>query len=158
MSYTRVLGGLLSGAAAATILGLMVVSFGDVTARNLARPIAGAYEITEILVGAMVFATLPIVTWRGKHVAVGLLAGFIARSRIASLLATVLSRGVTAAVLLFLGYHLWRLGNQFHARHAGAIFAGIPHAPFAWFASVMCFTSALAAIIRPATEIAGEEI
>lgn len=158
MSYKRMLGGLLSGAAAATILGLMVVSFGDVTARNVARPIAGAYEITEILVGAMVFATLPIVTWRGKHVAVGLIAGPISRSRVASLLVTVLSRGVTAVVLVFLGYHLWKLGNQFHARHAKAIFAGIPYAPFAWFASVMCAASAVAAIVHPKTETAGEEL
>ncbi|AVW91987.1 hypothetical protein DA792_13625 [Celeribacter baekdonensis] len=63
----------------AFILLIMFVSFGDVTMRTFAKPIPGAYEVTEIAVGAMVFAALPIVTLKNEHVSVTLLSALTAR-------------------------------------------------------------------------------
>jgi len=148
----------LSVITAAAIFGIMTVSFGDVTARTFARPIGGAYEITVMLVGLMVFAALPIVTYNGKHVAVSLLHSVFKRSPLLNLAVDIFSRAVIMATCLFLGYHLWQLGSQFSARNARAVFAGLPMAPFAYFAAIMCILSALAAIIRPNTAPVGEEI
>ena len=148
----------LSLVAAVVVAGIMIVSFGDVTARTFARPLSGAYEITEVLVGLMVFAALPLVTYNGKHVTVGFLRTQFERNPALSLAVKIFSRCVVMAVCIFLGGHLWQLGNQFAARKASAIFAGLPLAPFAYFASAMCFLSALAAIIRPDNHPAGEEI
>jgi TRAP-type C4-dicarboxylate transport system permease small subunit len=60
-------------AAAALLFVLMALTCVDVFGRYfLARPVAGGLEITEILVAAIVFAALPLVTAREEHVMVDL--------------------------------------------------------------------------------------
>lgn len=125
------------------IVVLMAVSFSDVILRSLNHPIPGAYEITEIAVGAMVFAALPIVTLRQEHVRVTLFRTVADRYRWVDLLFMAVSRGVGVAVYLFFAWHLLRLGNQMSSAGARAIFAGFPLAPFAWFAAAMCMVSAI---------------
>lgn len=125
------------------IVVLMGVSFSDVILRSLNHPIPGAYEITEIAVGAMVFAALPIVTLRQEHVRVTLFRTVAARHRWVDLLFMAVSRSVGVAVYLFFAWHLLRLGNQMSSAGARAIFAGFPLAPFAWFAAAMCMVSAI---------------
>lgn len=131
----------------AFILLIMFVSFGDVTMRTFAKPIPGAYEVTEIAVGAMVFAALPIVTLKNEHVSVTLLSALTARIAWLRWCVLIVSRGITAIVFAYLGYRLWLLGNEFNATGAAAIFADFPLAPFAWFAGVMCWLSAVAGLI-----------
>lgn len=141
------------------IVVLMGVSFSDVILRSVNRPIPGAYEITEIAVGAMVFAALPIVTLRQEQVRVSLFRAVANRFRWVDLLFMVVSRGVAVAVYVFLSWHLLRLGNQMSSTGARAIFAGFPLAPFAWFAAAMCLTSALVTPLsrkEPETEGVGE--
>ena len=138
---------------------LMGVSFSDVILRSLNRPIPGAYEITEIVVGAMVFAALPVVTLRQENVRVTLFRTLAERYRWLDFLFLAASRGVAIAVYLFLAWHLLRLGNQMSTSGARAIFAGFPLAPFAWFAAGMCLLSAAATLFSrkaPETEGVGE--
>ena len=60
-------------AAAALLFVLMALTCVDVFGRYfLGRPVAGGLEITEILVAAIVFAALPLVTAREEHVMVDL--------------------------------------------------------------------------------------
>lgn len=135
---------------AIAVAAIMVVSFGDVVMRTFARPITGAYEVTEMLVGFMVFAALPLVTWRREHIRVTFLGGLaMRRPWLRRLLATCQRAGL-CLVFAYLAWHLWRLGAQFSAVNARAIFAGLSLAPFAFFASVMCGLSAIAAILAPA--------
>jgi len=131
----------------AFLLVIMVVSFSDVTMRTFATPIPGAYEVTEIAVGAMVFAALPVVTLRNEHVSVTLLSGLKRRHARFHWLILVVSRGLAAVVFVYLGYRLWGLGNEFDAMGAKAIFASFPLAPFAWFAAIMCWLSAAAGCV-----------
>ncbi|UWQ94257.1 TRAP transporter small permease [Rhodobacteraceae bacterium M385] len=130
----------------ACIIILMGVSFSDVILRSLNSPIPGAYEITEIAVGAMVFAALPLVTLRQEHVRVTLFGKLADQHRWLRLIFTIVSRGVGVLVFAFFAWHLFRLGNQMNANGARAIFAGFPLAPFAWFASAMCAVSAVATL------------
>lgn len=131
------------------ILVLMGVSFADVILRSMNRPIRGAYEITEIAVGAMVFAALPLVTLRREHVQVTLFSALADRHRWLRLLFTLVGKAIGLAVFGFIAWHLYRLGNQMNATGARAIFAGFPLAPFAWFAALMCVLSAVATLIAP---------
>ena len=142
----------------AFILLIMVVSFGDVVMRTFARPIPGAYEVTEIAVGAMVFAALPVVTLTKQHISVTLLTTLTSRVTWLRWFVLIFSRAVTMLVLGYLGYRLWLLGNQFDETGTAAIFAGFPLAPFAWFASVMCWLSAIASVIAPYGSEQTEEI
>jgi TRAP-type transport system small permease protein len=60
--------------AAVVLFGLMVLTCADVIGRYfLGQPIYGAFEITEMLLAALIFAGLPLVTLRNEHVTVDLL-------------------------------------------------------------------------------------
>ncbi len=131
------------------IVVLMGVSFADVILRSLNRPIRGAYEITEIAVGAMVFAALPLVTLKREHVQVTLFSVFADRHRWLRFLFTLVGKVIGLAVFGFFAWHLYRLGNQMSATGARAIFAGFPLAPFAWFAALMCLLSAVVTLLAP---------
>jgi TRAP-type C4-dicarboxylate transport system permease small subunit len=64
---------LLGYAAAMTLLVMMLVTCADVAGRYLFnRPIQGAFELTEMLLAAMIFTALPLVTVRDEHVTVDL--------------------------------------------------------------------------------------
>jgi TRAP-type C4-dicarboxylate transport system permease small subunit len=53
---------------------LMILTCADVIGRYfLNRPVAGGLELTEILLAGMIFTALPIVSYRGEHIAVGLI-------------------------------------------------------------------------------------
>jgi TRAP-type transport system small permease protein len=148
----------LSAITGGAIFGIMSVSFGDVVARMAYRPISGAYELTEMLVGLMVFSALPIVTYQGKHVTVTFLRGLMEKSVVLKVAVIVFSRAVTALVLAYLGLQLWALGIQFAQTKAIAAFAGVPMAPFAYFAAGMCFLAAVFSAIRPNVAPVGEEL
>jgi TRAP-type C4-dicarboxylate transport system permease small subunit len=60
-------------AAAAVLFMLMALTCIDVVGRYFfSRPIAGGLEVTEILVAAIVFVALPLITLRQEHVMVDL--------------------------------------------------------------------------------------
>ncbi len=52
---------------------MAVVAFCDVALRVAGRPITGAYELTALLMGLLVYATLPLVTAQDEHVRAGIL-------------------------------------------------------------------------------------
>ena len=94
--------------AALAIFVLALITFVDVIARYVFNaPIPGAYEISELVMGVMIFAALPVVTWRGSHITIDLLdhitpQGFIAWRD------TVLFI-VSSIVVAVLGWELWAL-------------------------------------------------
>lgn len=62
---------------ATALMVLMLLTCADVAGRYFfSNSIDGAVEITEVLLAIMVFAQLPMVTWRGGHVVVDLLDHF----------------------------------------------------------------------------------
>ena len=52
---------------------MAAVAFLDVVLRIAGRPITGAYELTALLMGLLVYATLPLVTAQDEHVRAGIL-------------------------------------------------------------------------------------
>ena len=69
-------GRLLGVVAAIDLFAMMMLTFIDVTGRKLtgtvafAKPVYGAYEITELLMGVLIFSALPLVTAREGHVTI----------------------------------------------------------------------------------------
>lgn len=58
--------GLLAGAA---LFGIMWLTLFDVSGRKfLNRSVPGGLELTEIMMVCVIFAALPLVSWRGEHV------------------------------------------------------------------------------------------
>jgi len=67
----RVVVPVLGFVAASVLFALMILTCADVIGRYfLSRPIFGAFEITETLLAALIFAGLPLVTLRNEHVTV----------------------------------------------------------------------------------------
>lgn len=68
----------LGSAAALLLVAMTLLTTVDVVGRYfLNRPLAGAFELTELAMGAMVFFSLPLVTLRREQVTVDLLAGAV---------------------------------------------------------------------------------
>lgn len=150
----RLLEGTLGLGAGLILMALVLITCVDVVGRYLlGSPLKGAFEMTEVLVAALVFAALPLTTERDEHVEVDLLAGFAQgiRGRAMAACASLFS----AALLLTFA---WRLAD--HAgqlRHDGAVTnaLAIPLAPLGYFASLSCLISAaliLYRLFRPAGE------
>lgn len=69
---------LWGGLAALLLFVMMIVTCADVTGRYfLNAPLPGAFEITEILLGLIIYAILPLVTISGDQIAVDMFDRFI---------------------------------------------------------------------------------
>jgi TRAP-type C4-dicarboxylate transport system permease small subunit len=98
------------GLAALAIFALAVITFVDVLARYVFNsPIPGAYEVSELVMGVMIFAALPVVTWRGAHITVDFLDMFTPR-RIAGWRDSLMFL-LSSVVVAVLGWELWGLAE-----------------------------------------------
>src|SRR5437762_2957277 len=71
--FDRALVPLLGYVAATLMFCLMLLTCVDVVGRYfLNKPITGGFELTEVLLAALIFAGLPLVTLRGDHITVDL--------------------------------------------------------------------------------------
>jgi len=136
------------GAGAALILfSLVLITCVDVVGRYfLDRPLTGAFELTEVLLAALVFAALPLTTERREHVEVDLLTTALG-PRARQLLSAF--AGLFSAALL--ATFAWRLAT--HAMRSAADGAvtnalEIPLAPFGFLAAFSCLVSAVIAVLR----------
>lgn len=128
----------------AVLAGLTVV---DVVGRYwFNAPISGAFEITQMVLGALIFAALPLTTIAGEHIEVDMIYGLSppwAKS------AMRIIGGTVAAIVLWviawrLGAHTIRLVADGSVTNA----LSIPLAPFGWFATASAALSGLLAALR----------
>ncbi|RVT81672.1 TRAP transporter small permease [Rhodobacteraceae bacterium CCMM004] len=143
----QVLQSTLGVGAALLLFSLILVTCVDVVGRYFfSAPLSGAFEITEILLAALVFAALPLTTERKEHIEVDLL-NVVLGDKVRQVLSAF--AGLFSAALL--ATLAWRLAS--HAVHAAADGAttnalGIPLAPFGYLAAFSCLVSAFIAFMR----------
>jgi TRAP-type C4-dicarboxylate transport system permease small subunit len=71
--FDRRVAPVLGWCAAAVLMGLMLLTCVDVGGRYLFNsPVWGAFELTEMMLAALIFAALPLVSLRNEHVTVDL--------------------------------------------------------------------------------------
>lgn len=131
----------------ALLVSLMMVTGVDVIGRYLLnKPLTGAFELTEMLLGALVFASLPLVSRAGGHVEVDMLMNFIPKSikHILNVMVGVLS----ASVLLFFAWRLWILGVKQFADGTHSESLGVPFGMFAMFGALTCVLAAVFGLMR----------
>lgn len=133
--------------ASVLLFAMMAVTFVDVVGRDLFdHALNGAYEVTEVLLGLIVFAGLPIVTWRREHVTVDLLT-----MRLRALPRAVLARLAAGVTALVLGVLAWRLGVTAHditGYGDATVFLGIPLGPVAGAMAALSAAATVAAVVR----------
>lgn len=126
--------------------GMAAVTFVDVVGRYLMnRPLAGAFELTEVLMAAVIFAALPSVTLRREHVAIDLLDRYYPAR-----LGRIRDRTVeiaSAAVVACLAYVFFQQARQMHADGLYTQALQAPLAPVVFFASAALAVAAAAHVL-----------
>ena len=93
------------------VAAMMFLTFFDVTGRKfLNSPIFGSFELTEVLMGLVIFAGLPLATLRKENIAVSLLTDALAppQRRIQGLFMHVLGAVVTGVM----AWRMWAFGER----------------------------------------------
>jgi len=131
---------LVLGVIASLILaGLALLTFADVLFRNAGSAIRGTVEVTELLMGALIFVSLPLVGLRDGHVAVELTQRFL-RGVVGRIVA-LFTRLLSAAVLLVIGWQLWVRADRLSTANDLTATLQIPKAPLAYFMATLCIVA-----------------
>ncbi len=153
--FTRLLHWAFGGLAALAIFALAAITFVDVWARYVFNaPIPGAYEVSELIMGVMIFSALPVVTWRGKHINIDLLdhvtPDWLARWRDSFV------HLLSALILAALGWQLWGLAATLAGFGDVTEYLRIPIHPtlqvmsaLAWLSSLLSLLAAFVSFRQP---------
>jgi TRAP-type transport system small permease protein len=142
-------GGLLC---AASLFGIMVLTFFDVVGRKLLdNSIPGSLELTELMMVGVIFGALPLVSLRGEHVTFDSLDAHL--PAVVRRLQSIVVNLLCAAALLGLAWLMWRMGTQFTETGETTAQLRILKAPFIYGMAVLCGLTGLvhlALLARPA--------
>lgn len=141
---------LLGAAASVLLLLLMTLTFVDVVARYVFnRPIAGAFEVTELLLLVLIFAGLPLVTYADEHAVMDFIDSALGPrgTRVLQRVVQVLC----AATMGVLAWLVWLKADRIWAYRDATDVLRIVYGPFVYF---MAVTIALTAIIHLAKAVA----
>lgn len=146
VSMWRLLSYILGGLCTAILTAMVVLTAADIAGRYwFNSPISGAYELTQLLLGSLIFAALPLTTYSQEHVEVDIFYHMAASfpKRIMRVLGAIVSS-------VALGVISWRLAIKALklARDGSVTDAlSLPLANIAWFGSIAFALSAILALI-----------
>lgn len=132
---------------AVTLFAMMALTFADVWGRYLLRqPVFGGYEVTEFLMGVLIFTALPLLCAREGHVTIDILdhvlpKGFARWQRLGVNL-------VSAAALGIVSWRLFLQHGTLAANNEVTMTLKIPHAPFALVFAVMAAIATVACLVN----------
>jgi len=135
----------LEGIAAFILFLLMALTCVDVLGRYLFNsPLHGGTELTEIGLAVMVFAAMPVITWRGGHIVVDLLDRFLGSKvvKVLSLLAAL----VMSSSLYFLALRIFELGERSIRRGVVTEFLAMPSGYIVQYIAIMSWATAFGMI------------
>jgi TRAP-type C4-dicarboxylate transport system permease small subunit len=130
---------------ASVLFFLMALTCVDVFGRYLFNsPVHGGTEMTEIGLAVMVFAAMPVITWRGGHIVVDLLDRFLGSKvvKVLSLLAAL----VMSSSLYFLALRIFELGERSIRRGVVTEFLAMPAGYVVQYIAIMSWATALGMI------------
>jgi TRAP-type C4-dicarboxylate transport system permease small subunit len=131
------------GVVSATVLFLMMmVTTVDVIGRYLFnRPLAGGFELTEMMLAALIYCGLPLVSKRREHIVIDTFDAFMSRAvkRFLDVVADV----VCFLALSGIGYLIFRRAARVAEYGDTTSVLKLPLAPVAYLMGVMIVTAAL---------------
>jgi len=138
--------------AAGALFLLMILTFFDVVLRSAFNsPIEAATELTRICMAIIVFASLPIVSWRGEQIVVDLLDPFyspwVARIR------DVLVDLVCGLILLWPTWRVFALAQRAMDYGDTTEYLNIPQFYIGYFIATATLITAIALIVRAALAV-----
>ena len=143
----RTLDRLLVATAATSLFAMMAFTFADVVLRYLfARPVRGGLEVIELLMVAMIFSGLPLVSSRDEHVTIDTL-----ESRLPGAIRAGLRRVmhfIAAAGLAGASWLMYRKAATLADFGDRTQLLGAPIAPFVYFMAALLAVTALVHIAK----------
>jgi TRAP-type transport system small permease protein len=149
----KLLGTLAGLMAALALFGIMVLTAVDVSGRKfLSASVPGSLELTELLMVAVIFAGLPLVSLHGEHVVFDSLDRWLPRGvqRAQQALVDLLC----AALLAGLAWIMWSKGAQMAGYGETTAQLKLPVYPFVWLMSVLCALTAAVHLLLVARPVA----
>jgi TRAP-type C4-dicarboxylate transport system permease small subunit len=135
---------LLGVAASAILMAMMLLTVVDVVARYVFnRPLAGAFEVTELMLLVLIFAGLPLVTYADEHAVMDFIDRLLSPGA-----RMMLERAVqvaSAAVMFLLTWLIWLKADRIWAYRDATDVLRIVYGPFVYF---MAITIGLAGLIH----------
>lgn len=139
---------ILDGIAAVGLFAMMATTVVDVIGRYVFnRPLPASYEVTEYLMGLLVFLALPVVTLRGEHVRITLIDARLG-PRATALRDRVLG-AVAAVVCATLAWGVIVLAARMATYGDGTQTLGLPLAPLAAVVAASLIACGAIVAIRP---------
>lgn len=133
---------LLSGTAAVVMFLMMTITLIDVLGRYLfSAPLNGSYELTELMLAAVIFLGLPLITAEGGHIVVDILDPVFSSwvERIKNLVVELIN-------IFAFGTFTWVLWEQALKLQRYQDTTAVLHIPLAWLAFMMVITTGLATL------------
>lgn len=131
--------------AALTLFFLMVLTCADVFGRYfLDNAVDGTTELTEMGIAILVFAEMPIVTWRGGHVVVDILDRMLGNTTIKVL--GLLAAFLMSTSLYFLAVRIFELAERSLRRGEVTEYLQLPVAYIVQYIAIMSWITAGAMI------------
>ena len=137
----------LEGVAGATLFAMMLLTTADVAGRFFFNsPILGTVELTQLMLAALVFLSLPVVCWREEHVSVDLLDSVFPARLI--WIRQVLVNLIVSGALWVMARRVWALGER--AMQWGDVteFLRIPNGYLIYLMAIMLAASAVLTLLR----------
>lgn len=133
--------------AAFALFFMMTMTFLDVILRStISNPIESATELTRFCMAIIVFASLPIVSWKSGHIIVDLMDPFFGPR--AAKLRDILIDLICGIVLFWPARRVWDLAER--SRDFGDVteYMGVPQHYIGWFISAFAFVTAITLVVR----------
>ena len=144
---------------AVALFAIMALTFFDVLGRKLAdNSIPGSLEMTEMLMVAVIFGSLPLVSLRGEHVLFDSLDPYLPEPVLRAQKALI--HLLLAALLIALAVLMWRTGGEFASTGETTAQLQILKAPFIYGMAVSCGLAGLVhigLIFQPPPDLAEGE-
>lgn len=131
--------------AAVTLMALMLLTCADVVGRYFFdNSVDGATELTEIGIAILIFAEMPVITWRGGHVVVDILDRMLGNTVLKAL--GLLSAFLISTSLYFLAERIYFLAARSMRRGEVTEYLEIPVGLIVQYIAVMSWVTAGAMI------------
>jgi TRAP-type C4-dicarboxylate transport system permease small subunit len=131
--------------AALTLLLLMLLTCTDVLGRYLFdNSLDAASELTEICIAILVFAEMPIITWRSGHVVVDILDKFFGNAIIKAL--ALFSILIMSSSLYYVAHRIFYMGARSLRRGEESEYLAIPVGYVVQYIAIMSWVTAGAVI------------
>ncbi len=137
----------LGAVTALTLFTMMMLTFIDVAGRYLLKqPVYGAYEITEFLMGVLIFSGLPILCAREGHVTIDVFDSFFVSRRAFQIYRAFVNL-ISAGVLGVLAWRMFVQAGELSKNNEVTMTLKIPHGPFAMAFSFLAAAACIACLV-----------